>query len=577
MKIKNKRKNNKGITLVSLVITIIIMLIIAGVSMKLIFTEDGVIDSAEDASKKPEKVQTIQLARKEILKLGVENSREANFEEAMNIIKKYDKNQTIKKYGEDDAYIITNKENKILVSEIWKGRKTDLNPGVLEGSGTVDDPYVVNSIEDFIFLSLNVNKGNSYRGQTIVLGMDIDFDGDSYVDENAKYSKDGKFGYVRNDNSNTTLKELLTTGEGFIPIGIDGASAYFEGNFNGNGHYIANIYENSTTFGGLFGYISSNVNISNLEIKSGTITGENLVGAIVGEGQSTNMKIINCVNYATITAKQSSNGHVGGIVGHTTGLIQNCENYGQVSGYRYAGGVIGCAENRATIVNCYNCGKIQSFNHAAGGIAGGGEANIRNCYNEANVTGYEYTGGIVGMLQNSTITNCYNSGQIQSTNNSAGGIVGNGSANLNNCYNIGNVKASVLASGVSASESGTCTNCYNKGNVSTTSNWATAAGIGIYGSCINCYNSGKMQGPSYYSLYEIANATLNNCYYLNRNDGTNVNANGAIAKSQSEMNVLMKLDDFISLMNSYVSTNNSNSSNVQLKTWKYEDNIISFE
>ena len=43
----------------------------------------------------------------------------------------------------------------------------DENPGVLEGTGTDDDPYTINSIEDLVFFSYDVNNGNTYEGQTI--------------------------------------------------------------------------------------------------------------------------------------------------------------------------------------------------------------------------------------------------------------------------------------------------------------------------------------------------------------------------------------------------------------------------
>ena len=43
-------KGQKGITLVALVITIIVLIILAGVSIALVFDEDGIINKAQDAA-----------------------------------------------------------------------------------------------------------------------------------------------------------------------------------------------------------------------------------------------------------------------------------------------------------------------------------------------------------------------------------------------------------------------------------------------------------------------------------------------------------------------------------------------
>lgn len=48
----NLRKHNSGITLIALVITIIVLLILAGVSLSLIMGNDGILGRAENASEK---------------------------------------------------------------------------------------------------------------------------------------------------------------------------------------------------------------------------------------------------------------------------------------------------------------------------------------------------------------------------------------------------------------------------------------------------------------------------------------------------------------------------------------------
>ena len=47
-----KLKNRKGITLVALVITIIVLLILAGVSINLVLGDNGIVKRAQDARDK---------------------------------------------------------------------------------------------------------------------------------------------------------------------------------------------------------------------------------------------------------------------------------------------------------------------------------------------------------------------------------------------------------------------------------------------------------------------------------------------------------------------------------------------
>ena len=67
IKIINKIKNKKGITLIALVITIIILIILAGVSINILFGQEGIVEKAKEASFKSrfrqveEAVQTYKL------------------------------------------------------------------------------------------------------------------------------------------------------------------------------------------------------------------------------------------------------------------------------------------------------------------------------------------------------------------------------------------------------------------------------------------------------------------------------------------------------------------------------------
>ena len=48
----NNKRTQKGITLIALVVTIVVLLILAGVSLNAIFSENGIINRAKDAQNK---------------------------------------------------------------------------------------------------------------------------------------------------------------------------------------------------------------------------------------------------------------------------------------------------------------------------------------------------------------------------------------------------------------------------------------------------------------------------------------------------------------------------------------------
>ena len=162
----------------------------------------------------------------------------------------------------------------------------DNTPGILIGSGTEKDPYLIESIEDLISLSNNVNSGNTYEGKYISLKQTLNFDSeDSYVDsDNTSF-----FGDYNGDGTVTGIKEEVTSGQGFIPIGIgvNGNSSLdkpFKGTFLGNNNAIMNIYINYEE--GISNYNSSFIGLFG-SVYSGIIDGVSVTGNISGKRKST--------------------------------------------------------------------------------------------------------------------------------------------------------------------------------------------------------------------------------------------------------------------------------------------------
>lgn len=117
MKIK---KQNTGISLMVLVITILVLSILAG-AIIISLSGTDIISWATDA---------------------VDKNNEASLN---------DKNSLL------EAEDIIEETSGIKVE-----KTTDTAPGVLEGSGSEEDPYVINSIEDLIFFAYDVKNGNNY-------------------------------------------------------------------------------------------------------------------------------------------------------------------------------------------------------------------------------------------------------------------------------------------------------------------------------------------------------------------------------------------------------------------------------
>lgn len=90
-KLRNKRnaKIEKGITLVALVVTIVVLLILAGVTIVTLFGEDGIITKAQKAKKQTESGTSTELAGMEELLKKMNQAIGGKVEEVPEVLKKY--------------------------------------------------------------------------------------------------------------------------------------------------------------------------------------------------------------------------------------------------------------------------------------------------------------------------------------------------------------------------------------------------------------------------------------------------------------------------------------------------------
>lgn len=457
-----KNRKNKGITLVVLVVTIVVMLILAGTSIK-VASDTGIFKYARKAKEEEEKTnETNGLVEVVIMLKETNKFEQSELEKAID--KKFGQGKTtvtelenrfeIEFIGKNRYYTIDKKGNVSKPQEVV----IDKNAGDITKGGTLDGsvekPYEISCIEDLVAFSNMVNgKGikivngiaekvtswTDFTGKYIVLTKDLNFKSKfSYAN-----SERTDFGDINGDDTDgNALITEMTTGQGFPSIGTSISSRNFTGYFNGKNHIIEQLYiynntNTNQTGAGLFG------KIYNASIKNITVTGK------------------------IDTVKM----HTGGIAGwaYADSVIDNCHNKTSITSRSYTGGIIGQGYDNVLIINCSNSGNVTEADDAdaycsAGGIVGHSNApTIINCYNSGNITNkkksvYCGAGGIVGNTGNETakVYNCYNLGKI-STAHTEGTIIGgywynNWKSDVKKCYYLKGTSQYVIGAKVTTQE-----------------------------------------------------------------------------------------------------------------------------
>ncbi len=488
-KIKTLYSDLKGITLIALIITIIVMLILVGVTIN-IALNGRLFEKAKTATE-----QTQKEVDREQLFLAVVGSMN---NDGIIDFDQLDKTmQDLGWTGSNGAYTspsqnsfevdeygnITGPIERVVdeyAGDISKGGKYD---------GSEDKPFQVACIEDLVAFSIMTNggnndlglKSNNFSGKDVILTRTLDFKSIfSYND----YTET-KYGDLNKDGTVEDIKTELTKTEegciGFLPING------FKGTFDGKENTIQNIYMyNNINYKSLALFIGGK-NIKNLRI-SGTIinntwhaagissgegnpnisncinyadiTGYNMVGGIV---DWCNVEIIDCKNYGTITRTGAAYAYAssGGIIGFaSSGKVERCINYGDVSD----GGIVGGGTNTSlTVVSCGNYGRASS------GIISfirGGECKLLNCYNvgECNcgLVG-NFSGAAWSAVLELTIANSYNLGKVKDAGlvGTQGNVCKEITLNIENCYNAGESDKAIIGTILKYQSTNTVTNIKN--------------------------------------------------------------------------------------------------------------------
>jgi hypothetical protein len=244
--------------------------------------------------------------------------------------------------------------------------------------------------------------------------------------------------YALGANIDASPTSTWNAGAGFVPVGNSNTS--FNGNFDGLGHTITGLTINrpDEDYVGLFGLdvalFGSGGSIRNIGMVAGRVTGNDIVGGLVGYNGGT-------INNAYATGNVKGNNSVGGLVGSNDhGIINNAYATGSVTGNNSVGGLVGNnftynVNTGGIINNAYATGSVTG-NDEVGGLVGGNGGLINNAYATGSVTGNDDVGGLVG--NGGIINNAYATGSVTG-NDAVGGLVGRKGTIINDSYATGNV------------------------------------------------------------------------------------------------------------------------------------------
>lgn len=418
---KKKNLQEKGITLIALVVTIIILLILAGVTLNIALSDNGLFSKAKTAADEynqksiEEKLQILYAERQlenyengtnekiDVTELLEEKTGEGKITEKD--IKEF--NDQLKQYGYEEVKTISSDE------EIAKIGKDDAHPidGIYVQLGDIESLTLTTPIGTEENPFTGVYNGNGKKIQNLNIESTERNVGIFGVNNGTIKNLKIENGSIISDNN--VVGAIVGLNNGKIENCINKSNVTGKAVVGG----IAGRSRGSIKLCSNEGLVSSSVEYDESEI-FGSDTG-GIAGGLIYGGL-----ISSCFNKGKISGNKRA---IGGICGRLdiNTIIQESMNEGNVTGYY---GLIGgiCGVSRGKILQVYNKGMIKNENDklevdahdtATGGLVGWivGNSALIDSYNTGSVDGKGYCGGAVGILDaeyqcNPNLTNCYNSG-----------------------------------------------------------------------------------------------------------------------------------------------------------------------
>ncbi|MDZ7730983.1 MAG: hypothetical protein U5K37_08795 [Natrialbaceae archaeon] len=280
----------------------------------------------------------------------------------------------------------------------------DCSAVTYNGSGTVDDPWQVSTLEQLQCVGHeNVTPANT----------DV---------------------YVQTADIDATSTVVWDGGAGLMPIGTESPNDEFRGTYNGQSNQISNLHIDrpNTSRVGLFNS-TDNAIISNLSIRDAHVSAGSPAVTFVDVGIVSGYSFFTTFTNISVSGTLDNITHTrngGGIVGQATGfdLYDSTVNVTIDNGGTRVGGVVGDLGS-GLMTNISVSGSITGGEYYAGGVAGYVTAGptIERVSSRVSVEATTSSGGIIGYTQGysfgpTTIRDVHAHGNA--TGGNSGGLVG---------------------------------------------------------------------------------------------------------------------------------------------------------
>jgi hypothetical protein len=309
------------------------------------------------------------------------------------------------------------------------------------GSGTEDDPYLINTAEHLYMLGMYYYCDlDKYFLQTADIDMS-EYDG-LYGREEFPMIGTSNLPFIGvYDGNDFTISNLTINSDRHL-VGLFGVIGEYKGHHNDEilikDIYLenANIESTETCVGGIAGLFRGG-EITNCNVSSNsTIKGYSMVGGIVGKVTSDSIWAGTYINDCFVEATVQAYSYGGGIAGDLTGYVNGCEFYGTVTGTSFLGGICGIG---GSVLQCLTNATIQGEEDYIGGISGKNEGLMSENLSHSSVSGRSRIGGISGSNEGWVIS-CYSTGPVSGTYDSVGGLIGySRDSKIEECYSNGTV------------------------------------------------------------------------------------------------------------------------------------------
>lgn len=249
--------------------------------------------------------------------------------------------------------------------EFYSGQIAPLVPA--SGNGTATQPYHVQSLENLYWIAQDRERWSLH--------------------------------YIQTANIDASPTENWYDGKGWDPIGNQ--QHHFTGNYNGNGHYISEIFINrpDQNHVGLFGSLQSGARVSMLGLYGVNITGGQNTGGLAGSitGEWANRTVLAETSVTgTVNGKDNTGGLVGAGGYHAD--IFNSFTRATVTGAWATGGLAGSYwGGTGEIHNSYAASEVNGNPSASGGLVATGQVSVFNSYWDTEVSTVNFSNGGTGL------------------------------------------------------------------------------------------------------------------------------------------------------------------------------------